>query len=185
MKLTVFKSREYLGVFDSGNYCPITAKSISELTKNAILEVYRHSAFYEKRLPSGSDVIEIVKTISVKSENEIFIGENFSFVTKKDLENLTNYVYQTAFTLKITCEQFESVNIKDIFSFYKDATFDSNEQIMSLTSKIIEKCNGLSLQDGYALLYKTYYFLTTYAKKFYYDKKEKGENISNLFYFGV
>ncbi|MBQ9782173.1 MAG: hypothetical protein IJW26_03215 [Clostridia bacterium] len=185
MRLIVFKSREYLGVFNSGNYCPVTAKNISDLTKNAVLEVYRHCAFYEKKVPKDSDAVEIVKSTTIKSENEIFRGENFSFVTKKDFENLTNYVYQTAFTLKITCEQFENVKLEDIFSFDKDTSIDSDEQIMSLTCKIIEKCNGLSLQDGYALLCKTYYFLTCYAKKFYYDKKEKGENISNLFYFGV
>ncbi len=184
MRLIVFKGNEYIGVFEKGQYCPINAKSQSELKENAVMEIYRCCNFFEKKLPSNCDDIEIIKTISIKSIDEIFIGKNFTHVNKKDYENLVNALYQTAFSYKIMVEQFGYINLKDIFNNL-DFTIENDEQIMSFIFKIVEKANTLILQDGYALLLKAYYFLTLQAKNLYYSKKELGENISNLFYFGV
>ncbi len=185
MRLTVFKGSEFIGVFEKGQYCPINAKSVNELKTNAVCEVYRYCAFFEKKLPSGCDEIEIIKTISIKNVDEIFTGKNFTFVSKKDFENLIGALYQTAFSFKIIVESYEEINLKEVFSFITDVEIDCDEQIMSYVFKIIEKAKELNLTDGYAFILKTYYFLTSKAKIFYLNKKEKGENISNLFCFGI
>ncbi len=185
MRLIVFKSSEYLGVFEKGQYCPVSAKSLSLLKENAISEVYRSCAFLEKKLPNDSDVVEIIKTIQVKSLDEVFIGKNFEFITKKDYENLVSALYQTAFSYKIMVENFEQIDVKQLFSFVLLQDIDDDEQIMSLIFKIIKKAKILELSSGYAYLLKVYYTLTSLAKNFYYSKKELNKNVSNLFYFGV
>lgn len=183
MRLIVFKGSEYLGIFEKGQYCPVSAKSLSLLKENAVSEVYRYSAFLEKKLPNDSDDVEIIKTVSVKSVDEVFIGENFTNINKKDFENLVNALYQTAFSYKIMVESFEEIDLAELFNL--DIVIDNDGQIMSYIFKIIKKAKLLDLTNGYALLLKVYYLLTLKAKEFYFDKKEKGENITNLFYFGI
>ena len=183
MRLIVFKSSEYIGVFEKGQYCPINAKSVNELKTNAVCEVYRYCAFLEKKLPSNSDEVEIIKTVSVKSVDDIFVDKNFTNINKKDFENLINSLLQTAFSYKMMVESFEEIDLAELFNL--DIVIDAGDQIMSYLFKIIEKAKKLDLPSGYAYLLKTYYYLTLTAKKFYYDKKEKGEDISNLFYFGI
>ena len=183
MRLIVFKSSEYIGVFEKGQYCPINAKSVNELKTNAVCEVYRYCAFLEKKLPSNSDQVEIIKTVSVKSVDDIFVDKNFTNINKKDFENLINSLLQTAFSYKMMVESFKKIDLAELFNL--DIVIDADDQIMSYLFKIIEKAKKLDLPSGYAYLLKTYYYLTLTSKKFYYDKKEKGEDISNLFYFGI
>ncbi len=185
MRLTVYKSSEYLAIFENGQYSPVTAKSLNELKRSAVMEVYRFSAFFEKKLPKNSDDIEIIKTVSVKNTNDAFIGDNFLYATKNDYENLISVLYQTAFSYKIMVESFESVSLNDLFSFDLDIALERDEQIMSFLSKIIDKTTIMPLNDGYALLLKVYFELTLKAKNFYYAKKIAGKKISNLFYFGI
>lgn len=183
MRLIVFKGSEYIGVFEKGQYCPISAKNLNELKTNAVLEVYRYCAFLEKKLPSCSDDVEIIKTFSIKSLDDVFKGENFTNINKKDFENLVNALYQTAFSYKIMVESFKEIDLSELFAL--DIPIDNDDQIMSYIFKIINKAKLLDLTNGYALLLKVYYLLTLKAKEFYFDKKEKGENITNLFYFGI
>ena len=95
---------------------------------------------------------------------------------------LSNFL-AACFAALYVFESFEEIDLAELFNL--DIVIDAGDQIMSYLFKIIEKAKKLDLPSGYAYLLKTYYYLTLTAKKFYYDKKEKGEDISNLFYFGI
>ena len=95
MRIFVFKNVNYYGVFEKGQYCPVTANSIEKLKENAIEEIYRYSAFCEKKVPNDSDKIEIILT---KSVNEVFCENTFSLLSitefKNSLEGFTGQLGQ-------------------------------------------------------------------------------------------
>ena len=184
MRIYVFKNVNYYGIFEKGQYCPVTANSIEKLKENAVEEVYRYSAFCEKKVPNDSDKIEIILT---KSVNEVFCENTFSLlsITKKDFDNLKNVVIQTAFSYKNMVESLKEINVLDLFSFINYTKIESNEGILSNIFNVISYLENLPLIKAYSLLMQIYYNLTITAKADYYALKSENKKIYNLFYFGV
>lgn len=184
MNVFVFKKNGYYGVFERGSYAPVFANSLVELKDKLLVEIYRYSAFNEKKVPKDTSV-QIVKTISVPQDKEVFSEEYISLfgVTKKDFDAIKTMVVQTAFSYKSMVEPICQINVKELFDFCSQSIVVDGEQIIEYTFNIVEYASSLPLLNGYAFLLKTYFNLTKKAEEFYYANTDKKP--CNLFYFGI
>ena len=184
MNIVVFKQKGYIGIFEKGSYAPVYANSLSELKDKLLVEIYRHSAYTERKVPKDT-TIQIVKTISLSQEKEVFSEENISVldISKKDYESIKTMVIQTAFSYKSMVEPISEINLNSLFDFCSNIVQIGGEQIIEYAFKIIDYADSLPLVKGYAFLLKAYYELTKKAEEFYYSNTDKKP--FNLFYFGI
>lgn len=184
MNVYVFKQKGYLGIFERGSYVPVYANSLVELKDKLLVEIYRYSAFNDKKVPKDTS-IQIVKTISLSQDKEVFNEENISLlgVTKKDFEDVKTMVIQTAFSYKSMVEPISQISVKELFNFVSVPALDEDIQIIEYAFNLVEYASSLSLNGGYAYLLKAYYNLTKKAEEFYYANADKKP--CNLFYFGI